>query len=95
MDLRATSSENLPFNRVFKDKYRLARKVEMWKPRNTENQKFGNSDHPEVGKSEINQKPKPTFKKRRDSCIRILGLLLDTETLETFNLTNKQAVTVY
>ena len=27
--------------------------------------------------------------------MRILGFLLDAETLKTFNLTNKQAVTVY
>ena len=41
-------------------------------------EKCGNPYHPEIGKSEINQKPKaiPTI---RDSCIR-LGLLFDVET---------------
>ena len=35
----------------------FARKVEMWKPGKTENQ-CENQDHPEVDKSEMNQKPK-------------------------------------
>ena len=53
-------------------------KPEMLKPGNRENRKCGNPDHPEIGKSDINQKPKaiPTI---RDSCIR-LGLLFDVET---------------
>ena len=69
---------NLLFNRLCKVKCRLTRKPEMLKPGNRENRKCGNPDHPEIGKSEINQKPKaiPTI---RDSCIR-LGLLFDVET---------------
>ena len=54
-----------------------------------EHRKCGNPDYPEVGKSEINEKPKPIKKKKpnRDS-------LLDAETctLRIFNLTNKHAV---
>ena len=45
---------------------------------NTEIRKSGNPDHPEIGKSEINQEPK-AIPKIRDSCIR-LGLLFDVET---------------
>ena len=69
---------NLLFNRFCKVKCRWTSKGKMLKPRNTENRKCGNPDHPEIGKSEINQKPKaiPTI---RDSCIR-LGLLFDVET---------------
>ena len=73
---------NLLFNRLCKVKCRLTRKAkrkaEMLKPGNRENRKCGNPDHPEIGKSDINQKPKaiPTI---RDSCIR-LGLLFDVET---------------
>ena len=71
---------NLLFNRFCKVKCTLTRKPEMLMPINTENRKCGNPDYPEIGKSEINQKPKaiPTI---RDSCIR-LGLLLDVETLK-------------
>ena len=49
-------------------------------PENMENRKCGNPDYPDIGKSEINQKPKaiPII---RDSCIR-LGLLLDVETFK-------------
>ena len=66
---------NLLFNRFCKVKCRLTRKPEMLNP---EIWKCGNPDHPEICKSEINQKPKaiPTI---RDICIR-LGLLLDVET---------------
>ena len=69
---------NLLFNRLCKVKCRLTRKAEMLKRGNTENRKCGNPDHPEIGNSEINQKPKaiPTI---RDSCIR-LGLVFDVET---------------
>ena len=72
---------NLLFNRFCKVKCRLPRKPEMLKPGNTENWKCGNLDDPDIGKFEINQKPKavPTI---RDSCIR-LGLLLDVETLKS------------
>ena len=68
---------NLLFNRLCKIKCRLTSTPEMLKRGDTENRKCGNPDHPEIGKSEINQKPKaiPTI---RDSCIR-LGHLLDVE----------------
>ena len=66
------------FNRLYKVKCMLTRKPEMLKPGNRENRKCGNLDHPEIGKSEINLKPKaiPTI---RDSCIR-LELPFDFET---------------
>ena len=51
---------------------------EMLKPGNTENRKCGNPDHPEIGKSEINQKTMG-ISKIRDSYIR-LELLFDVET---------------
>ena len=68
----------LLFNRFCKVKCTLTRKPEMLIPGNTENRKCGNPDYSEIGKSEINQRPKaiPTI---RDSCIR-LGLLFDVET---------------
>ena len=69
---------NLLFKRFCKVKCRLTRKPEMLKHGNTENRKCGNPDHLEIGKSEINQKPK-AIATIRDSCIR-LGLLLDVET---------------
>ena len=71
---------NLLFNRFCKVKCTLTRKPEMLKPGNTENWKCGNLDHPDIDKSEINQKPK-AIPSIRDSCIR-LGLLLDVETLK-------------
>ena len=69
---------NLLFNRLCKVKCRLTCKRKTLKQGNRENRKCGNPDHPEIGKSEINQGPKaiPTI---RDSCIR-LGLLIDVET---------------
>ena len=69
---------NLLFNRLCQVKCRLPRKPEMLKPGNRENRKCRNPDHPEIGKSDINQKPKaiPTI---GDNCIR-LGLLFDVET---------------
>ena len=62
LDLRTEISElqpriNLLFNRLCKVKCRLTRKPETWKPGNTENGKCRNPDHPEISKSEINQKP--------------------------------------
>ena len=51
---------------------------EMLKPGNTENWKCGNPDHPEIGKSEINQKTMGILN-FRDSYIR-LELLFDVET---------------
>ena len=61
---------NLLFNGLCKVKCRLTRKAQMLKR--------GNPDHPEIGKSEINQKPKAILTVR-DSCIR-LGILFDVET---------------
>ena len=69
---------NLLFNRLCKVKCRLTRKPEMLKRGNMENRKYGNPDHPEIGRSEMNQEPK-AIPKIRDSCIR-LGLLFDVET---------------
>ena len=69
---------NLLFNRLCKVKCRLTRKPEMSKRGKTENQKCGNPGHPEIGKSEINQKPKAILT-IRDSYIH-LGLLFDVET---------------
>ena len=69
---------NLLFNRLCKVKCRLTRKRKMMKPGNKKNRKCRNPDHPEIGKSEINQEPKP-IPTIRDSRIR-LGLLFDVET---------------
>ena len=69
---------NLLFNRLYKVKRRLTRTPEMLKRGDTENRKCGNPDHPEIGKSEINQKTMG-IPKIRDSYIR-LELLFDVET---------------
>ena len=62
-DLRAITSENLPFNRVFKVKHRLKRRCE--------NVEIGNTGSAEIriirkkGKSEIDKKPKQSKKKKK------------------------------
>ena len=45
------------------------KKAEMWKAGNLEHRKCGNPDYLEVGKSEINQKPKPSKKKKQRSLL--------------------------
>ena len=64
----------------------------MLKPGNRENRKFGNPDHPEIEKSEINQKPK-AIPNIRDSCIR-LGLLFDVENVKDKTFDFQTAVAV-
>ena len=54
-----------------------------------EYRKCGNPDYPEVGKSEINEKPKPIKKKKKPNRDSLLDA--ETCTLRIFNLTNKQA----
>ena len=66
---------NLLFNRLCKVKCRLTRKPKMLKRGNTENRKYGNPDHPEIGKSEINQEPKVT-QKLETAAFVCLGLLV-------------------
>ena len=62
-DLRAITSENLPFNRAFKVKHRLKRRCE--------NVEIGNTGSAEIriirkkGKSEIDKKPKQSKKKKK------------------------------
>ena len=65
---------NLLFNRFCKVKCRLTCKPEMLKPGNMEKRKCGNPDHPEIVKSEINQKPNaiPAIRDRKGMPIKQL-----------------------